>query len=622
MKKIIFSSTLTYIFFITSGVSAQAQTSDASQSAARALSNCLVGTTVIRAPNGTILSEEPTYSISESDCSILQEPMIFNAEVIQENPDIGISGLKIDALNLQAQNIHKVPDLKRKFSLSGKGITAGVWDEGVALPNHVEFAGSRVKVEPQKFINFHGTHVAGTIGASGVVDEAQGMAPDVKIKSYDWTDDTTEMGVDTDVSVTNHSYAVPAGWFIAAPSTGSACNVIWRWRGNDKDTIDWHFGKYRYSARNFDKVILDKPNLSVFTAAGNEGGGINNPENYRNMPPGFNSFDGTHCIKKNGKLSLSKKVRISETGINRYDNMTSQAIAKNVITVGAATDINPEFTKSDIEVTDFSGFGPTDDGRIKPDIIANGFSVYSTYVPERCDRGSYCWPNEILENERDKYESSNGTSMATPVVAGVGALLNELAMRPENFGRTLYADEMKAVLIHSAISPRDDNGPSYSHGWGLLDALAAGNIVEKSSQIDQIERKNYKSNNQTIGRKFMWADSSNALRITTVWLDDPDFSERIWEETLNDRTPNLILDVDTKITSPSGKDYFPWKLDPENPLVDASNSNNNVVDNVERIDIPAELHEDGEWTLTIDFSKISSGSRSLDLAMAHNVSWN
>ena len=85
---------------------AHSQTAIDSETAARTLSNCLVGMKVISSPNGRVLSEEPTNSVGESDCASLKKTLNFNADTLQANPDIGIEGLKLDALNLQAQNIH------------------------------------------------------------------------------------------------------------------------------------------------------------------------------------------------------------------------------------------------------------------------------------------------------------------------------------------------------------------------------------------------------------------------------------------------------------------------------------------------------------------------------------
>ena len=63
-------------------------------------------------------------------------------------------------------------------------------------------------------------------------------------------------------------------------------------------------------------------------------------------------------------------------------------------------------------MTDFSCWGPTTDGRIKPDIVAGGVDVYSTYYDE--------------EDASNTYESHEGTSMACPAATGAAVLLGRI----------------------------------------------------------------------------------------------------------------------------------------------------------------------------------------------------
>lgn len=96
--------------------------------------------------------------------------------------------------NLDAQNSHQVPELRLAQSVDGSEITVGVWDGGSVLASHVEFD-DRVEIKNSKAApNFHATHVAGTIAASGEDDDAEGMAPAASIISYDWTADVGERG--------------------------------------------------------------------------------------------------------------------------------------------------------------------------------------------------------------------------------------------------------------------------------------------------------------------------------------------------------------------------------------------------------------------------------------------
>lgn len=105
-----------------------------------------------------------------------------------------------------------------------------------------------------------------------------------------------------------------------------------------------------------------------------------------------------------------------------------------------------------MEITGFSSFGPADDGRIKPDIVAPGQAVFST---------SAASPND--------YEVLSGTSMSAPAVTGTLAILQEL-YKNLNGGSYMKSATLKALAIHTAREAGPNEGPDYMFGWGLLDA--------------------------------------------------------------------------------------------------------------------------------------------------------
>ena len=78
------------------------------------------------------------------------------------------------------------------YSLSGSGVTIGLWDGGSARPTHQEFGG-RVTVKDGAATIDHATHVGGTLIAEGLVASARGMANAALVDSYDWNSDTSEM---------------------------------------------------------------------------------------------------------------------------------------------------------------------------------------------------------------------------------------------------------------------------------------------------------------------------------------------------------------------------------------------------------------------------------------------
>ncbi|PIV67686.1 MAG: hypothetical protein COS08_08930, partial [Euryarchaeota archaeon CG01_land_8_20_14_3_00_38_12] len=119
------------------------------------------------------------------------------------------------------------------------------------------------------------------------------------------------------------------------------------------------------------------------------------------------------------------------------------ACAFNVTTVGAIDD--------SMNIASFSSRGPTLDGRIKPDVCAVGVSVTSAQA------------------NTNGYVTWQGTSMATPHVAGVYALLLE-------YNPSLSPSQLKQIIKESAVD-KGDAGPDNTYGWGVVDSMNAVNYV-------------------------------------------------------------------------------------------------------------------------------------------------
>lgn len=128
-----------------------------------------------------------------------------------------------------------------------------------------------------------------------------------------------------------------------------------------------------------------------------------------------------------------------------------------VVTVGA----------SDYEghVADFSGSGPTRDDRTKPDVIAPGVDIVSTVPPGL----------EKLDYIDVYYARESGTSLSTPVVAGMAALLLQQKAN-------LTPSGVKAVMAMGAEKLRNTLGEEYEEyyqGAGLLDAVRSSELLNQ-----------------------------------------------------------------------------------------------------------------------------------------------
>mgnify|MGYP002783526100 CR=1 FL=1 len=413
------------------------------------------------------------------------------------------------------------------LGLSGEGVKMALWDGGRVRQDHLELVGRILNSDGAAIFDNHATHVAGTMAATGINSNATGMATRAQLFAFDFSNDLSEMAsmAATDQSgliVSNHSYGTLSGWHFDGG---------WTWYGDPQvsATEDYKFGFYDSKARLFDQLTFNSPYYTVVKSAGNERDNVG--DGSRPPDPQFGS-------------------------ISTFGN------AKNIITVGAVNKIASSLVNpAAIQMSSFSSWGPTDDGRIKPDLVAPGVNIFSTY-----------------SSSTSAYGNLSGTSMATPVVTGCIGLLQEL-YRQINGGRYMRSSTVRALLIHTASEAGGSNGPDYQFGWGLLNARAAAEFVlaENSGGKVQIESR---LNENEFFEMAIDPKLNSRLRITLAWTDPAGTVPPI---SLNPLQPNLVNDLDVVLVDDSGVVALPWVLDPTMPGSPAV-SGNNVRDNVERID--------------------------------------
>lgn len=132
-------------------------------------------------------------------------------------------------------------------------------------------------------------------------------------------------------------------------------------------------------------------------------------------------------------------------------SIASPGISSKVITVGAFDDRNT-VEKNDDDIAGFSSRGPTRYNVVKPDILAPGVNIVSLRSPK-----SYL--DKLQKNnrvERDYFVLS-GTSMATPICAGVVALIKE--SNPE-----LTPDDIKKLLKENTDLWQEKSANDYGSG--------------------------------------------------------------------------------------------------------------------------------------------------------------
>jgi len=451
-----------------------------------------------------------------------------------------------------------------------------IWDGGAVYRFHQEFSGKTITIADTSSIIDHATHVAGTMLAKGVYPPVKGMAFNAStLLSYDFNNDVAEMSAAAHgLLLSNHSYGELGGWVF-----DDGFNR-WEWYGIPGDTVDYTFGFYGDHTRAFDQVAYNAPYYLIVEAAGNAHGSIG-PAVGQDYYGYKSASDQTFVDKGPRPDSISSN--------NAYDCISSTANAKNILTVGAVNPLpyGPANSQS-ITAAYFSSWGPTDDGRVKPDIVGNGLNVLST--------GS---------NSTTSYITLSGTSQASPNITGSLYLLQEYYAQ-KNSGAFMRAATLKGLACHTTFDA-GNIGPDYIFGWGLLDMKKAAQAITDNGTKSQIKENTLSQGAiQTVN---VVASGNGPLVATISWTDPA--SSITPDGTINDRTPKLVNDLDIRISD--GTDtYMPWVLDPNNPSA-AATTGDNIRDNVEQVYIAGAIPGKSYTVKVSHKGTLMSGSQAYSL---------
>ncbi len=428
----------------------------------------------------------------------------------------------------------------------------GIWDGGLVRSSHKELGVNRIKqIDAPPYINEHTTHLAGILIGMGVNKQARGMAYGGNLKVWDFADDVSEMAFAAKgLLVSNHSYGVLAGWVFNPDRSGIVFvddKLKWEWWGDTtiSKSEDYRFGFYDKKSSEIDKVAYNAPYYLIVKSADNK--------RNENGPP-----VGTPYYFRNS----NKKSTVSRSKNDSFDTIPMDGNAKNILTVGAIDGGDVVPTKpSDIKMSSYSSWGPTDDGRIKPDLVGTGDAILSSSA-----------------NGDDAYSTLTGTSVSAPNVAGSLLLLQEFYAR-QTYGFTMRASTLKGLALHSANDAGTTQGPDYQFGWGLLNTERAAQVLANKDQNHFIsESLLYQNSTNTFQ---VVASGKSPITVTISWTDPEGIPTEAKPENLNNRNPKLVNDLDIRISD--GKTTFsPWVLNPDIPNQGAIQGDN-FRDNVEQI---------------------------------------
>ncbi|MCA6077904.1 S8 family serine peptidase [Fulvivirga sedimenti] len=413
-------------------------------------------------------------------------------------------------------------------NLRGTGMTVGVWEVFGVMQSHQEFGNRVLTQDAASEIDNHATHVTGTIIAAGINPTAQGMAPEARALLYTANNDVAEMTGrakpdQTSLLLSNHSYGLSLGWDFN--------NGSWSWNGNASISPDedYRFGLYDAKSRDMDRLAFNAPYYLIVKSAGNDRNDVGD---------GSRPADGP------------------------YDIIGSWGNAKNILTVGAVEKIPNGYTgPQDVRISSFSSWGPTDDGRIKPDIVGVGVGLISP-----------------ISTSEESYGSLSGTSMSAPNVTGSLALLQQLHKQETN--NFMRSATLKALIIHTAHKATNSDGPDYRHGWGLLNAAGAAKHILDRDNLNNFMQERVLQEGETY-EVAIHPVTGTKVTVTIAWTD-PEGTPS--PAVLDPTDLKLINDLDIRLVDDAGNEFMPYILEPDNPGRSAQRGDN-FRDNVEKIEL-------------------------------------
>lgn len=221
-------------------------------------------------------------------------------------------------------------------------------------------------------------------------------------------------------------------------------------------------------------------------------------------------------------------------------------------------------------MSSFSSFGPSYDGRLIPNISGDGVDVYSTFF-------------------NNSYGYMDGTSMATPGVAGTMALVYQ-RYKDTHGGQRPISAFLRALACNTAHD-LGNPGPDYKFGYGEIDGYRAVQVMERNTYyVDSVGQ------DATATKTITVPAGAVALRVMLAWTDVAG-------------TPGdqyiLVNDLDLSV-SHDGNVTLPWVLDPSTPSAPAVRDYDGL-NNMEQVtlDHPAA----GDYTINVDGYRIPDGKQ-------------
>jgi uncharacterized protein (TIGR03437 family) len=512
----------------------------------------------IRASGGMVLAKTAT-----SVTAVVAPPVI--AEIAAQQGVEAILPHRLPKLHNDRATAAMGTPVDRTFhelTLRGTGQIVAVADSGLDTGNtaaiHADFAGRVSGIgsfpnqlgfasnDPPPFDDgaadtnsAHGTHVAGSVAGNGAAAVAagsttvpSGMAPEAQIffqaieQRVTWKSAAELIAIGI---TPPPDWPFPAVGLYGIPSDLNDLFTPAYAAGARIHTNSWgspDAGAYTPNAVEVDQFMWTHRDFLALFSAGNEG------------------------------------VDANSNGVIDADSVGSPGTAKNCVTVGASEnnrppgstpvpDLNGNWNalasggtllwpalgaaghiSDNIDgMAAFSSRGPTDDGRIKPDVTAPGTNVLSVRSSTYAGAGEPLWGDlPAADTLANLYCWSGGTSMSTPLVAGAAAIIRQHLVQQRGHhvpGSKPSGALLKAFLVNGSVAMAGQfageipAGPNSVSGFGRLDMMQtiAPGLLRQTLFADEPDYAVESLQMRTF--EVQAIDTAQPMRITLCWTDAP-----------------------------------------------------------------------------------------------------